>query len=211
MRRRCASRPSSWSYARPSFPAGRPLLEAVADLTDARARRLHLRYRGDDGDDVVVGGISIETRGLSGLHALRDCLPAIARCPRVVCERLSRDSAASGDAEASRCRCLACVADVLLPGHGLDRHRSHEQPAAVNGARHARQRSRLRRRQSDPRSDPRRRAPPAAGERGCRSRRGRSRQRRLTESTDHHGDTDSLGISVSSYVLPVSRRINRRF
>ena len=45
----------------------------------ARARRLHLRYRGDDGDDVVVGSVSITTRGLSGLHALRDCLPAIAR------------------------------------------------------------------------------------------------------------------------------------
>src|SRR6188768_3775522 len=39
--------------------------------------------------------------------------------------------------------------------------------------------------------DPRRRSPPAAGARGCHSRWGRSRQRRLTEGTDHHGGTET--------------------
>ena len=91
----------------------------------ARARRLHLRYRGDDGDDVVVGSVSIETRGLSGLHALRDCLPAIGRCPRVVYERLLETAPPPGMPRRVGADASHAWLTFYCPGHGLDRHRSH--------------------------------------------------------------------------------------
>ena len=102
------------------------------------SRRLHVRSRRHDGHDVAGGSVPAPSWRVPGLHALRDCLPAVARHPRALRERLSRDDAASRNAAPRRRGCLACVADVSLPRRRLDRCRSHEQSAAVDGSCHAR-------------------------------------------------------------------------
>ena len=114
-RARCRSRRSSSSstrrssrsqciveaYARASFPAGRPLLEAVLDLTGAHPRRLHVRSQGDDRCDAADRGLQLTPRCLSGLRAAGDCLPAVARHSGAVHQRLHGNRSAAGHSRGS--------------------------------------------------------------------------------------------------------------
>ncbi len=140
--------PEFVAYARPSFPAGRPLLEAVADLT----ARVHADFTFDPEATTVTTSLSEVFRLRRGV--CQDftrfeiaCLRSLG-VPALYVSGYLETAPPPGMPRQRGRRCVACLADVLLSRHRLDRRRSHEQPAAVNRTRDARARPRLRRCQS---------------------------------------------------------------
>ena len=118
MRRRCASRRSSWRTRARRFPAGRPLLEAVADLT----ARVHADFTFDTEATTVTTSLSEVFRLRRGV--CQDftrfeiaCLRSLG-VPALYVSGYLETAPPPGMPRRRGRRCVACVADVLLPGHG---------------------------------------------------------------------------------------------
>ena len=150
------------AYARASFPPGRPLLDAVLELT----RRIHEEFTFDPkattDRDAAGGRLRVAARRVSGLRTARDRVPALARAAGAVRQRLSRDRPAPGPPRLLGADASHAWLAVYCPGRRLDSRRPHQQPAAIRHARHPGLGARLQRRQPDPRRDPRRRRPYAS-------------------------------------------------
>ena len=112
-------RAPSWQTTRARrFPAGRPLLEAVLELT----RRIHEEFtfdpRGDHRHDAADGRFQVAARRVSGLRAAGDRVPAVARTAGPVRQRVSRDRSAPGRPATARRRRVARLAGVYCPRTG---------------------------------------------------------------------------------------------
>ena len=183
------------AYARAAFPPGRPLLDAVLELT----RRIHEDFtfdpEGDDRRDAAGGRLQVAARRVSGLRTAGDRVPAVARAAGPVRQRVSRDRSAPGPLATARRRRVARLAGGLLSRGRLDSRRPHQQPAAVRAGTSPWPGARLHRCQPDPRRDPRRRQAYAARQRDARGNRpaGLAERQRLRDA-DQHRPPDSAPV-----------------
>ena len=121
----------SAGYAHPSFPPGRPLLEAVLDLT----RRIHDDFTFDP-KATTVDDAAARTCFARGAACVRTSRGWRSRaCGRSGCRRgtsaaISRRCRRRAAASARRRR-VACLAGRLLSGHRLDRRRPDQQRVAL--------------------------------------------------------------------------------
>ena len=157
------------AYAQPSFPAGRPWLAGVLDLTQRINQRIQVRTGGDDDQHARRKSAQRPPRRVPGFRPPADRLPAVARLAGPLCQRLFADAAPPRAAAAGRGGCLARLGLGLLPGGRLDRFRPDQQPDSVHAAHHAGLGPRLQRRLPDQGRARRRRPTPDARRRGCRA------------------------------------------
>ena len=161
--------PELAELARPSFPPGRPLREAMVDLTAANLHRLHLRSRRDPDLHPAVRGDAPPPRCLPRLRAPRDRLLAVVGSSGALRERLSAHATTSRETKAGRRRRIARLVLHLRARCRVARLRSGQQRAALGQPHRGRPRARLQRRDAGARGDPGRRwttQPPRLGRRG---------------------------------------------
>ena len=153
-------------YARPSFAPGRPLIEAVVELT----RRIHEDFTYDPRATTVATPLADVFRSRRGVcqdfaHLEIACLRSLGLSARYVSGYLETVPLRRY-ASARRRRRVPCVARRVLPRGRLDRCRPHQQPVAVRYPRDAGVGTRVRRCQPDSGGDPGGRGPLASGQRG---------------------------------------------
>ena len=132
--RTSARSPGSAAYAAPSFPPGRPLLEAVLDLT----ARIHREFRYTPASTTVstpIREVFEQRRGVCQdfAHLQIACLRSLGLAARYVSGYLLTDPP-PGSPKLIGADALACLAQRLLSGRWLAGRRPHQQPDA--GARH---------------------------------------------------------------------------
>ena len=146
-------------YALPSFPAGRPIFDAVRDLT----ARIHSEFTFDAKATTVHTPpeelLELRARRVPGFRPSGGRLLAIAGTGGAVRERLRGDAAAARHAAARRGRRLARLDQCVLRPAGLGRLRSDERRGGRRSAHHDRLGPRLRRHLPDSGRVRRRRAP----------------------------------------------------
>ncbi len=149
-------------YARPSFAEGRPLLEAVMDLT----KRIHGEFK------FLPGSTNVNTPVLEVLHMkkgvcqdfshLQIMLPPLAGLGRALRQRLPGDDASAGQEASGRRGRLARVGQRLFERGGVGRFRSDQWRDAVGRAHHHCLGPRLQRCRADSGHPGRRTPPPPA-------------------------------------------------
>ena len=110
-------RPEFASYALQSFTPGRPMPEALRDLT----ARIHNDFRFDS----KVTNVRTPTEevfrkasgSVPGFRTLANCLPPFPESRGPLCERIPSNLSTSRAAEAGRRRCLPCLGVCLLSGN----------------------------------------------------------------------------------------------
>ena len=140
--------PEIRAYALPSFPADRPLLEAVTDLIS----RIHRDFTYEPGTTTIatpLARVLAQRRGLPGLRARRDRLPALDGNRGAIRLGLSRNRAAARQGAAHRRRRVARLVRGVGPRRRLARLRSHERRPGALTPHHDRLGPRLRRRDAD--------------------------------------------------------------
>ena len=152
------------AYAAPSFPPGRPILEAVLDLT----ARIHAEFRYDPTATTIATPIKEVLEQRHGVcqdfaHLQIGCLRSLGLAARYVSGYLVNDPP-PGQPAPGRRRRLARLGLVLLPRLRLDRLRPDQQPGPLRPAHRPRLGPRLRRRQPHQGRHPRRRQPHGQGE-----------------------------------------------
>ncbi len=161
-------RPEFARYAQQSFTPGRPMVEALLDLTS----RIHHDFRFDSKVTTVRTPIEEvfrkETWRLPGLCAHSNRLPSLHQPACKICQRLSAHLPASRSAAHGRRRRISCVGVRILSWNWLARRGSHQRCRSVNRPRHHWLGTRLRRCQSSARPHSRRRRPYAQSR--CRPR-----------------------------------------
>ncbi len=123
---RVSGRPELAEYARESFPPGRPLLEAVLDLT----RRINRDFRFDTKATEVSTPVETffeKRRGVcQDFLAFTDRLHAVTGTARALPQRVSAPPSAPGQAASRRSRCIACMVCRLEPRRRMGGFRSHQ-------------------------------------------------------------------------------------
>ena len=151
----------AYDYALPSFAPGRPLLEAVLDLTGRILREFKYDPTASCVNTPTEEILRKAARRLPGLRPSRNYLPAVAGPRRPLRQRLSPHRPAAGANETRRGRRLARVAFGLLSAAELlVRPRPDQQSDPANPPRDARLGPRLRRRLPHQRGLSGRRRPP---------------------------------------------------
>ena len=118
------------AYAVPSFPPGRPLLDAVA-ATSRRASTRDFDYEpGATTVGTTLDEVLDERKGrVPGLRAPRHRLPALARARRPLRQRLPETDPPPGRPRLVGADVSHAWVSVFVPGGGLGRRRPDERPA----------------------------------------------------------------------------------
>ena len=125
-----ARAPRSLAYARPSFPPGRPVLEAALRSDAAHLRGLHLRQHGHRHLDARLAGAAAAARRVPGFRAPGAHLPARPGPAGALCQRLHSDQARRRAWRAAGRRRLARLDLGVGAGGRLGGLRSHQRPHA---------------------------------------------------------------------------------
>ena len=118
-------RPEFAAYGSAVVHSGSPHSGGAARFDRAHPYRFSLRRKVDQRPDAHRRGLQKTPRRLSGFCPRADRVSSLAESCSPLRQRLSSYLPATGEAQAHRCRCLACLGLRLLPGSRLDRCGPH--------------------------------------------------------------------------------------